>query len=108
VRAAPKQIKQLLSRNKILSTAVSRQLTTQNRFDAFFAERLEPALGQAVSHYVEQGGKLTVFVASAGWSARMRFALAELWPELQREWPQLNAWAVKIQPAAASEVDART
>lgn len=107
-RQAPKQINQLLSRNKVLGAAIARQSTTQTSFETFFSGRLEPALSRQVSHYVEQAGKLTVFVSSAAWSARMRFALAELWPQLLLEQPQLTSWAVRIQPAAASEVEART
>lgn len=107
-RQAPKQINQLLSRNKVLGAAFARQTTTQTSFESFFSGKLDPGLSRAVSHYVEQGGKLTVFVSSAAWSARMRFALAELWPQLQLEHPQLSSWTVRIQPAAASEVEART
>lgn len=107
-RQAPKQINQLLSGNKLLSTAVQQQANLRDRLEGFFTERLDPALGRAIGHYSEKDGQLTVFVRSAAWSARLRFALAELWPELQRQWPQLNNFAVKIQPAAASEVDART
>lgn len=96
----PKEISALLER-----TGLGRQtrefVARQGDWADFFSTRLERPLFEAIGHYVEKDGTLTVFVDSAAWAARLRFALPPIWDDAQAFRPGVVRWAVKIQPAAA-------
>ena len=61
-----------------------------------------------ITGIVEQEGRLSVFASSPAWSARLRFAMAELWPEVSATHAALQTWVVKVQPKAAETWGART
>lgn len=68
----------------------------------FLAQRLPAELAAQVTQVVERDGALSVYAASAAWSARLRFAIAEHWPAARQAAPGLKRWSVRVQPAAAS------
>lgn len=74
----------------------------QDDWETFFESRLPAPLRRAISHYVERDGTLTIFVSSAAWSARLRFALAECGSALSAYRPSVKRYAVRVQPAAAN------
>lgn len=47
---------------------------------------------------VERAGTLVIFASSAAWSARLRFALAEIEAELKRAHPAISKIAVRVLP----------
>jgi hypothetical protein len=98
----PSKINDLLSRSAIGGAAIRAFVDRQESWESFFTTRLEPALLAAVGHYVEKDGTLTIFVTSAAWAARMRYALPALWPAAMQFRPAVSRWVVKVQPAAAS------
>ena len=53
---------------------------------------------QHVSGVVERHDTLVIFTESAAWSARVRFAVAEIEGELKRAHPQITAVAVRVLP----------
>jgi hypothetical protein len=47
---------------------------------------------------VERAGTLVIFASSAAWSARVRFAVAEIEAELKRAHPGIGKVAVRVLP----------
>lgn len=99
---SPRKINDLLSRSGLGTAAVQAYVEGEHRWAEFFAAKLEPALCRAVAHYVEHGDTLTIFVRSAAWAARWRYALPTLDTEAEAFRPVIKKRVVKIQPAAAS------
>lgn len=97
----PREIKDLLSRSGLAQAAQKFQ-GQQRDWRDFFAEKLEPTLFEAIVHYVERDGTLTVYASSASWAARLRYALPELIEEARSFRPAVKKLVVKIQPVAAS------
>jgi len=98
----PIGIKDLLGRSAPLQQAIARQTDRGVFWREFFALRLPTDLAAQVTQVVERDGVLSVYAASAAWSARLRFALAEHWPAALEAAPGLKRWSVRVQPAAAS------
>jgi hypothetical protein len=98
----PSKIKDLLDKSGLTGRAIGQFVARQQSWEAFFATRLPASLTKEISHFVEKDGVLTVYVSSAAWSARLKFALAECWPAVLAERPSLQRSVVKIQPVAAS------
>ena len=97
----PIGIKDLLGRSAPLQQAIARQADRGTFWRGFFAARLAPDLAGQITQIVEREGALTVYAQSAAWSARLRFAMAELWGEAQAASPGLTRCSVKVQPVAA-------
>jgi hypothetical protein len=55
-----------------------------------------------ISGLVERDGTLTVFTESAAWSARLRFALADVERDVKAKSPGLRGVIVKILPRGSS------
>jgi hypothetical protein len=98
----PIGIKDLLGRSAPLQQAIARQADRGVFWREFLAQRLPAELAAQVTQVVERDGTLSVYAASAAWSARLRFAIAEHWPAAQQAAPGLKRWSVRVQPAAAS------
>jgi hypothetical protein len=47
---------------------------------------------------VERAGTLVIFASSAAWSARVRFAIAEIEEEIRRAHPAIDKIAVRVLP----------
>lgn len=101
-RGKPKRINELLAKTGVMRSAVAGFERRQGDWEAFFESRLPAQLRRAISHYVERDGTLTIFVSSAAWSARLRFALAECGSALSAYRPSIKRYAVRVQPAAAN------
>jgi len=63
---------------------------------------LEPGLAQRITGTGFEAGTLTVYVESAAWSARLRYALAECLPQLQAIEEGLTNVRVRLRPRAPS------
>jgi hypothetical protein len=61
---------------------------------------LDPALFAKITGTGFDAGTLTVYVESAAWSARLRYALAECLPRLQETEATLAAVSVRLRPRA--------
>ena len=51
-----------------------------------------------VTGVVERDGTLTIFAESAAWSARLRFAIADLEPQIRERNTHIEKLAVKVMP----------
>lgn len=107
-RGKPIGISDLLAKSKLVSKEAP-QIHDDSQFWSELLQRhLDPALFGAITGVVERNARLTVLTGSAEWAARLRFALAELLPQLQQARATLRACAVRVQPAAADSRRART
>jgi hypothetical protein len=59
---------------------------------------LPPALRSHITGVTEREGDLVIFSDSSGWSARLRYALAELDAELKGERPAITRIIVRVLP----------
>ncbi len=59
---------------------------------------LGPALANKVNRCTLDNGKITVVAESSAWAARMRFALAEVEPELAAVTPGFREVLVRVRP----------
>jgi predicted nucleic acid-binding Zn ribbon protein len=62
---------------------------------------LGPELANKVNRCSLDSGRLTVVAESSAWAARMRFALADLEPTLQKVVPDFREVAVRVRPPRA-------
>ena len=64
----------------------------------WLCRHLPTDLAGRVSGVVEREDTLVIFAASAAWSARLRFALNELEPQIRAEASTLSAIRVRVRP----------
>jgi hypothetical protein len=89
-------VKDLLAKSGLLSKASAQLVDSNQQWRDFFRNRLPKGLPEQIDTLVEDAGTLTVFASSAAWSARLRYALLELEPEMKRESPRLKRCVVKV------------
>jgi predicted nucleic acid-binding Zn ribbon protein len=92
-------VKALLSRSSHSALGrVAEQRQSQSDWRRWLGSKLPAGLDARVSGVVERDGILVIFAESAAWSARLRFAIADLDVEIRRENPALRSVAVKVMP----------
>jgi hypothetical protein len=64
--------------------------------------RLPLPLQPHVRHAQERNGVLLITTASAAWSTRLRFALAEIEPEIRRLWPAIQRVEIRVAPGRSA------
>jgi hypothetical protein len=87
------------SRSAVLQR-ISAQKTAADAWLGWLAERLPKDLSSRISGVVERDRGLTVFTESAAWSARLRFALAEIDKDVREKSPGLTGVTVRVLPRA--------
>jgi hypothetical protein len=88
----------LLQRRGFTLERVSDQSGRQRFWDSWLRERLDPELHGRISGIAEQEGRLTIFAESAAWSARLRFAVAELDGQIRAAAQTLQSISVRVLP----------
>jgi hypothetical protein len=78
---------------------LERELGAQRQWLAWLTEALPAELRGQLVYAVQRGPELTVLAASAAWSARIRFALAELEPRIRAHQPDIVKVTVRVAPA---------
>jgi hypothetical protein len=71
----------------------------QQQWLAWFEQILPEELRGSIVNVVRKGPELTVLAASAGWSARLRYALESLQPQLKERAPDIVKVRVRVTPA---------
>jgi Dna[CI] antecedent, DciA len=97
----PFNVKDLLAKAGITSKGIAQFADQQSRWSAKLAAALDPALFEKITGTGFDAGTLTVYVESAAWSARLRYALAECLPLLQEAEATLTTVSVRLRPRAA-------
>jgi hypothetical protein len=78
---------------------LERKLGAQKQWLDWLTETLPAELGGQLVYAVQKGPELTVLTTSAAWSARLRFALAELEQQIQARQPDIVKITVRVAPA---------
>ncbi len=93
-------VKDVLARVLPSLKRVTDQAARANFWEKWLSERLPAEIRPRISGVTEQDGRLTVFAVSAVWSARLRYAVAELEPAMRNARPGLTEVAVRVLPRA--------
>jgi hypothetical protein len=91
-------VKDLLARAHPALARLSDQAARQELWRRWLALHLPGEVAKHVSGVVERADTLVIFTASAAWSARVRFAVAEIVGQLQSAHPGITAVAVRVLP----------
>jgi hypothetical protein len=83
-------------------TRISAQKSAADAWRTWLETRLPTELSSRISGIVERDGGLTVFTESAAWSARLRFALAEIEKDVREKNPDLTGVLVRVLPRSAT------
>jgi hypothetical protein len=97
----PIEIKDLLGKKGFGGLLEPRAANQQDSWREFLRSRWGAELDAQVRELRAEQGRLTVYTSSPVWSARLRYALAELWNEISARDPTLKRVDVRVQPAAA-------
>jgi hypothetical protein len=95
-------VKDLLAKAGITSKGVAQFAEQQDKWLARLRETLDPALCEHIIGTGFDAGTLTVYVETAAWSARLRYALAERLPALRALDGTLQNVNVRLRPKTAS------
>jgi hypothetical protein len=81
----------------VLSQAAD-QTARQAFWRPWLATHLPPDLPPRITGITERDGSLVVFADSPAWSARLRYALQELAPQIREAQPDINEVTVRVLP----------
>jgi hypothetical protein len=77
---------------------IQAQADAHARMRKWLENKLPDGLAVRLSGVVERDDTLVIFTESAVWSARVRYAVAEIEPDLLREFPQVSVVTVRVMP----------
>jgi hypothetical protein len=92
-------VKDLLKRAHPAIARLSEQTALGQHWRSWLAINLPAEAAAQVSSVVERHDTLVIFTATAAWSARVRFAIAEIEADLKRAHPRIAHVAVRVLPA---------
>jgi hypothetical protein len=95
---SPHSVKDLLAR----ATPVLSQAAIHSARQAFWRPwleaRLPPHRPPQITAITERDGTLVVFATSPAWSARLRYALLDLTPQIREAQPDIQEVTVRVMP----------
>ena len=91
-------VKDLLGRAVPVLSQAADQSARQAFWRPWLEARLPPELPPKITGITERDGTLVVFADSPAWSARLRYALQELAPQIQQTQPDINEVTVRVLP----------
>lgn len=97
-RAAPRAVGDLIARGPAVLSRISDQSARQTFWRSWLSEQLPQELDAHLTGAVERDGALTLFADSAAWAARLRYALRELKPAIDRARANIQEIKVKVLP----------
>jgi hypothetical protein len=77
---------------------VAEQRQAQADWRTWLSSKLPAALASRVTGAVENAENLVIFAESSAWSARLRYAVAELDAEIRRANPAIQTINVRVMP----------
>jgi hypothetical protein len=98
IRTPPRSVKELLGRRIPTLVRLSAEAAQQEQWGTWLKSHLPEEIGARINGVHEREGVLVVFAESAGWSARLRFALQELEHALHQEYPRITGCEVRVLP----------
>jgi hypothetical protein len=94
-------VKALLSRSSQSALSdVARHRQSQKDWNLWLRSKLPAALAARVTGVTERAENLVIFAESSAWSARLRYAIAELEEEIRRANPAIKVVDVRVMPKA--------
>jgi hypothetical protein len=91
-------VKDLLGRAAPVLTRVTDQAARANFWQQWLSTHLPPELRPRLSGVTERDGALVIFAESAAWSARLKFAVLELEPQIRASAPAIATVTVRVLP----------
>ena len=91
-------VKELLGQRTPALTRVAAQAARAVFWSEWLAQRLPDELRARLSGVVERDGILVIFAESAAWSARLRYSVRELEPQILAAAGGIGAIAVRVRP----------
>jgi hypothetical protein len=88
----------LLKRSTFSLTKVKDQASRQLFWGTWLPQHLPAPLPGKICAVTENEGTLAIFAESAAWSARLRFAVAELEAEIRAAGPHITTISVRVMP----------
>jgi hypothetical protein len=96
----PDSVKELLGRATPTLTRVSDQASRQSHWKQWLAKHVPAELLPRLSGVVEREDTLVIFAESAAWSARLRYVMQELEPQIKQAQPTIQHVSVRVMPRA--------
>jgi len=96
--AGTHSVKDLLARVVPTLTRVTEAASRQNYWHKWLSEHLPAEIHARISGVSEQHGILVVFAESPAWSARLRYAVLELEPDMRAAGPELTGIEIRVLP----------
>ena len=100
--AKPINVKDLIQKAKLLRSDAAQFFDISRDWRDFLRGQLPAGLVDRVAEVARDPPDLTVYVESSAWSARLRYALAELEPAIRERDPAITRIVVRVRPAARS------
>jgi hypothetical protein len=97
---SPDSVKAVLGRLTPTLTRVSDQATRQTFWKQWLAQHLPSELTPRLSGVVERDDTLVIFAESAAWSARLRYVMQQLQPQIKQAQPTIQQVSVRVMPKA--------
>jgi hypothetical protein len=97
---AADSVKQVLARSSPTLTRVSDQANRQSFWRQWLTEHLSAQLTPRLSGIVERDATLVIFTESAAWSARLRYVIQDLEPQIKQARPTIQHVSVRVMPKA--------
>ncbi len=91
-------VKDVLARGSATLTRVADQASLQSWWRQWLTEHLPPELTARLSGIVEREATLVIFTESAAWSARLRYVIRELEPQIKQARPAVQHVSVRVMP----------
>ena len=91
-------VKDLLSRRAPALTRVTTQAGRASFWDEWLSGHLPAEIRPRISGVVEREGTLVIFAESAAWSARLRYAVQDLEPQILAAAAGLERVVVRVRP----------
>jgi hypothetical protein len=79
-------------------TRVTNQAARAQFWHTWLCRNLPTELGARIASAAEHEGTLVICAASPAWSARLRYALHELEPQIRAAAPGLTSICVRVRP----------
>jgi hypothetical protein len=95
---ATRSIKDLLARTVPVLSQAADHSARQAFWRPWLESHLPPELPARITGISERDGSLVVFADCSAWSARLRYALQELAPDIRRAQPGIKEVAVRVMP----------
>jgi hypothetical protein len=96
----PINVKDLIQKAPLLKKEAAQFFDIEQEWRAFLDSRLPEGLAEHIAGVGCHPPELVVYAGSSAWSARLRYALAELEGAIRERNPALQKIVVRVRPAA--------